>query len=289
MIKLSIQKKLWSSSGEMSLNVEIEIEDGKLVTLYGRSGAGKTSILRMIAGLLTPDGGKIQVLNQSWFDKGKVNVHPQKRKVGFVFQDYALFPNMTVQGNLLFALEKDQEPKIIQDLIEIVGLGELKDRKPDTLSGGQSQRVALARALIRKPDLLMLDEPLSALDHEMRAMLQGYILQVHKEYKLTTILVSHDISEIFKMSDEIIELEDGKIINQGLPSEVFSHNQMSGKFQFIGEVIGMEKQDFIFIVSILIGKDLVKVIADEDEARDLQVGDKVLVASKAFNPVIKKL
>jgi len=170
-----------------------------------------------------------------------------------------------------------------------VELGELKKRKPGSLSGGQRQRVALARVLVQKPEILLLDEPLSALDHEMRFILQGYILQLHREFGLTTLLVSHDISEILKMSDEIIELEQGKIIRQGQPLDIFSHKEVSGKFQFTGEVIGMVKQDFIFIISILIGKDMVKVIADEEEARTLEVGDKVLVASKAFNPVIKKL
>ncbi len=290
MISLSIHKKLWSTSGEMDLKIQMDIEKGKLVTLFGKSGAGKTSVLRLLAGLFTPDEGVIKVNNQVWFDKENgINVHTRDRKIGFVFQDYALFPNMTVEGNLLFALGKNQDIYIVKDLIEIVELGELKKRKPGSLSGGQRQRVALARALVQKPEILLLDEPLSALDHEMRFILQGYILQLHREFGLTTLLVSHDISEILKMSDEIIELEQGKIIRQGQPLDIFSHKEVSGKFQFTGEVIGMVKQDFIFIISILIGKDMVKVIADEEEARTLEVGDKVLVASKAFNPVIKKL
>ena len=290
MISISITKKLWSSSGAMALQIQMDIEKGKLVTLYGKSGAGKTSILRILAGLLPSDDGVIRVNNQVWFDKERgINVHPRERKIGFVFQDYALFPNMTVEGNLLFALQKNQDSSIVKELIDIVELGELIHRKPDSLSGGQRQRVALARALVQKPEILLLDEPLSALDQEMRSALQGHILQLHRAYGLTTLLVSHDISEILKMSDEIVELEDGKIIRQGQPLDIFSHKEFSGKFQFTGEVIGMVKQDFIFILSILIGKDMVKVIADEEEARSLEIGDKVLVASKAFNPVIKKL
>lgn len=290
MIEISIKKKLKSASGEMLLEINCNIEKGNLITLYGKSGAGKTSTLRILAGLLAPDEGYISANNKIWLNtKKNINLRPQKRKVGFVFQDYALFPNMTVKENLLFALEKGQDKNIVQELIEIVELGELQNRKPETLSGGQRQRVALARALVQQPELLMLDEPLSALDHEMRIKLQGHILKVHQEYGLTTILISHDISEIIKMSDKIIVLENGKIIRQGNPAEIFSHHEVGGKFQFNGEVVSMKKQDFIFIITILIGKELVKIIADENEAHNLNIGDKVLVASKSFNPIIKKI
>lgn len=290
MIDLSIQKKLSAPSGAMNLDVQCKIEQGKFVTLYGKSGAGKTSTLRILAGLLKADSGKIIVNKNTWLDsQHKISFTPQQRKVGFVFQDYALFPNMTVKENLQFALQKNQSQKIISELIELTELGELQHRKPKTLSGGQQQRVALARALVQKPELLLLDEPLSALDLEMRNKLQKYLLQVHQEFGLTTILISHDVSEILKLSNEILVIENGKIIQQGTPIEVFSQKKVSGKFQFTGEIIGMEKQDFIYILAILIGKDLVKVVADESEAKSLNIGDTVLVASKAFNPIIKKI
>ncbi len=290
MIKLSLNKKLKSSSGDMLLDVRFNIAKGKLVTLYGKSGAGKTSLLRIIAGLLSPEKGFIKVNDQVWLDTDKgVDLAPQKRNIGFLFQEYALFPNMTVKENLEFALTKGQSNKIVKELLEIVDLGDLQFREPNSLSGGQKQRVALARSLVQKPEVLMLDEPLSALDFEMRSKLQQYILQVHKELDLTTILISHDISEIIKMSDYLMEIDHGKIVNEGLPTEVFSHNKINAKFQFTGEIIKIEKQDFIFIISVLIGKDLVKVIADDDEAKDLLVGDKVFIASKAFNPIIKKI
>ncbi len=290
MIDISINKKLQSASGEMVLDIQLKIVKEKLVTLYGKSGAGKTSLLKIIAGLLPVDNGLIQVENSIWLDTKKgINIPPQKRNIGLVFQEYALFPNMTVKENLLFALVKGQDQKVIKELIEIIDLGDLQNRKPQTLSGGQKQRVALARALVKKPQILMLDEPLSALDHEMRHKLQQYVLQVHKEYKLTTILISHDVSEIIKMSDYLFEIDNGSIINQGEPTEVFTKNKGFAKFQFTGEVIKMVKQDFIFIITVLIGKDLVKVVVDDDEAKKLRVGDKVLIASKAFNPIIYKL
>jgi molybdate transport system ATP-binding protein len=274
----------------MLLKVDLNIETGKFITLYGESGAGKTSLFRIFAGLLTPDEGRINVGSTPWLDTSKnINLPPQKRKIGFLFQDYALFPNMTVKENLFFALQRNQDKKIVKELIEIIELGELQNRKPDTISGGQKQRVALARALVQKPSILLLDEPLAALDHTMRIKLQQYILQIHREYQLTTILVSHDIAEILKMSDSMLVLENGEIVRKGTPAEIFTHKEVSGKFQFTGEIVELKKQDFMLIITILIGNDLVKVVADETEARILNIGDKVMVASKAFNPIIRKI
>lgn len=290
MIKANLHKKLWSSEGEMDLSVEFDIQKGDLITLYGPSGTGKTSVLRMLAGLMNPDHGSIMVNGQAWFDAKKgINMAPQKRGLGFLFQDYALFPNMTVRQNLNFALTKTQDGSIVSELLDIMELTGLENRKPELLSGGQKQRVALARALVPQPAILLLDEPLSALDIGMRSRLQGYILEAHKRYELTTLLVSHDVSEILRLSHKMLVLEGGKITRAGTPLEIFTNKAVSGKFQFTGEVVGMVKQDFIFVVSVLIGKDLVKVIADEHEARNLAIGDKVLVASKAFNPVIRKV
>lgn len=290
MIEINIQKKLKAASGDMLLNINTTIEKGSLVTLYGKSGAGKTTILRILGGLVKPDNGKIIVNETTWLDTSKkINLKPQIRKVGFVFQDYALFPNMTVKENLEFALNKGESNKIIKDLIEIIELGELQNRKPETLSGGQKQRVALARALVQKPSILMLDEPLSALDYEIRFKLQQYILKVHYEFGLTTLLISHDISEILRMSNKVLEIEHGKIIRQGNPTTVFNYKDLNAKFQFTGTIINIEKQDFLYILTIRIGKDVVKVVADESEGNNLIIGDKILVSAKAFNPIIHKI
>ncbi|MBW1297881.1 sulfate/molybdate ABC transporter ATP-binding protein [Aquimarina litoralis] len=290
MIKAHIYKTLRSAAGKMELDIELNIQKGQFVTLYGPSGAGKTSTLRIIAGLLTPDKGQISVGDTTWFDKEqKINSPTQQRKIGYVFQDYALFPNMSVRKNLEYALEKKQDKNIIDELISIVELEELQNRKPETLSGGQQQRVALARALVRQPEVLLLDEPLSALDINMRSKLQDYILKVHKAYHLTTILVSHDIGEIIKMSDMIYDLKDGRIQKVGEPMSIFTNNQLSGKFQFVGDVIAISKQDVFYIVTVLIGQSVVKVVAQEKEIVNLKIGDKVIVASKAFNPVLQKI
>lgn len=290
MIHVKIEKKLLAEFGEMNLSVNLEINSGEFITIYGDSGAGKTSILRMIAGLLEPDNGIIKSNNELWFDKeSKINIKPQKRNVGLLFQDYSLFPNMTVYENIAFAGKQNSDSIFIKRLIDLIELEKLKDRKPHSLSGGQKQRVALARALAQKPTILLLDEPLSALNDEIRIKLQDYILKLHKELNLTTLLVSHDIPEIFKLSDNVYQISDGKIKNVGKPEEIFIKKNISGKFKFTGTVLKIAKSDVVFLVSILIGKDVVRVIATSESIKNYSVGDKVLVVSKAFNPIILKI
>jgi len=221
MIEINIHRKLHGANGSLDLRFETKINEGELVTVFGPSGSGKTSVLRMLAGLLTPDDGRIVINGSTWFDKKeKVNIKPQLRNIGMVFQDYSLFPNMTVRENLEFALKKGQSKKIVDDLLQLTELSQLHNRKPALLSGGQKQRVALARALVRKPKLLLLDEPLSALELEMQSKLQDYLLQVHQEFKLTTILISHDLLEVIKISKRVLLLEDGHIKKDGTPAEV---------------------------------------------------------------------
>ena len=290
MIKIKLQKKLSAAHGDLNIDIDMELKKGQLVTLYGESGAGKTSILRMLAGLMDADSGEIIVNEKVWLDSNhRICLKPQERRIGFVFQDYALFPNMTVRQNLNYALEKGQDKEIIEELIEMIELGDLQNRFPEKLSGGQKQRVALARALVRKPEILMLDEPLSALDAKMRSKLQDYILKVHRKYHLTTLLISHEVGEVIKMADTIFILMDGKISKQGKPIDVFSSKQISGKFQFSGEIVQIAKEEIIYIVTVLIGANFVKIVAEENEISTMKVGDKVIVASKAFNPILRKI
>ncbi len=290
MIVLDLHKKLNANQGDMNLEVELSIAEGSFTAIQGKSGAGKTSLLRMIVGLMQPDRGAISVKRQPWFDnKAKINLEIQKRGVGYVFQDYALFPNMTVKENLEFALPKGDSKSIIQDLVELMELGDLQFLKPETLSGGQKQRVALARALVQQPKLLLLDEPLSALDTEMRSKLQYHVLTLHKEFNLTTLMVSHDNAEVLRLADNLIIMDSGKVIRQGKPAEVLGGSTVTGKFQFSGEVIGIKAEGVVSIITVMVAKELVRVVSDVEEATSLSVGDKVLVASKAFNPIIKRL
>ncbi len=290
MIAISVQKQLLSGGGEMSLDVSLNFKRGSFTAVKGKSGVGKTSLLRMIAGLMTPDKGKIKVFNETWFNSwSKENLSIQKRSLGYVFQDYALFPNMSVFENLKFALHKTDDKQIVNDILEVMELGSLQHVKPDKLSGGQKQRVALARALVRKPEILLLDEPLAALDVEIRQKLQDYIVDAHKEFDLTTVMVTHDTGEILRMADKLVIIENGKVIKQGSPSTILAQRSISGKFQFTGEVISIETEDVVNIVSVLVGNELIKVVVDQNETSTLSIGDKVLVASKAFNPIIQKI
>ncbi len=221
MIDFHLQRTLHGPDGDLNLDVGATIAKGELVTLYGPTGSGKSSVLRMLAGLMNPKGGFIRISGQTWYDgSSRTNLKTQYRNIGMVFQDYSLFPNMTVRENLEFALSTGQNKAIIDQLLEISGLASLQQRKPHLLSGGQKQRVALTRALVRKPKLLLLDEPLSALDFDMRTKLQNYIMDFHREFELTTMLVSHDFPEILKMSKRVLVLESGKIKQDCVPSEI---------------------------------------------------------------------
>lgn len=287
MIKIEITKKLLTAQGEMELRIDETFEQRDFVALFGKSGAGKTTTLRILAGLTKPDSGLIRVNDEIWFDsKNGVNLPPQHRAIGFVFQDYALFPNMTVRQNLDYALARSEKRTIVAELLAMVDLQQLAGRKPQTLSGGQRQRVALARALVRRPKILLLDEPLSALDDEMRRKLQNDLYALHKRFEMTTILVSHDLGEIFKLCQRVLVIDEGQIIKNGHPTEVFIGKKLSGKFKFEGEILAIQQNDVVFIITIAIGSTPVKVIATAEEISGLSVGNRVIVASKAFNPVI---
>jgi len=284
MITIDINKKLHGSNGEMDLNVNLVIQQGDFVALAGQSGSGKTTLLRILAGLEKANG-QIIVGDEVWQDDS-YTISAQKRKIGFVFQDYALFPNMSVEENLLF-VQKDKQ--LANKLLEMTELSELKDRSPNTLSGGQKQRVSLCRAMMNKPKLLLMDEPLSALDPTMRTKLQQEILTLHKEFGTTTIMVSHDPSEIYRLASRVIVLNFGEIINDGIPKDVLLKTSGSQKFSFEGELLDIVKVDVIYIAIVSIGQQLVEVVISEDEANSLEIGQSVSVSTKAFTPIIKQL
>ena len=290
MIEFLAKKRLHGSDGEIDLEVAITVAPGEFLALFGPSGAGKTTLLRCLAGLAAPDSGRIVVDGEVWFDsERRIDLPPQRRQVGFVFQDYALFPNMTVRQNLEFAAPKGENRGRIAELLEVAGLAELTERRPETLSGGQRQRVALARALARQPRLLLLDEPLSALDGTTRLRLQDEILRLHRLFGITTVIVSHDLAEVFKLADRVALLEKGRIARLGKPAEVFTDGKLSGKFQFSGEVLDIEPNDVVYAVTVLVGNQIVKVIATSEEIHGLAVGSKVLLLAKAFNPMLVAL
>lgn len=287
MIVVNITKRLDTAEGSINAHFELTITDGEFLTLFGPSGAGKTTLMRMIAGLETPNSGIIEVDGEVWFDSAKkINLTPQKRSIGFVFQDYALFPTMSVRENLLFAADNSEQRSNVDELIELVELSQLSDRLPSTLSGGQKQRVALARALVRRPKILLLDEPLSALDPSMRQKLQDELSLVHKRLNITTILVSHDISETVKLSNRMASIELGHITRTGEPMEFFSPQSLSGKLQLIGEVLKIEEDFPVAVVTLLVGSSVVRIVLSKEEADALSVGTHAIISTKAFNPIV---
>lgn len=288
MIDINIFKMLHGSNGDMPLDIDILIKEGEFIALTGLSGSGKTTLLRIIAGLETIDKGKIEVDKRTWIDSSnkKLFTPIQKRNIAYLFQDYALFPNMSVLKNLLFA-KNDKE--FAYKLLNMVGLKELENRMPNTLSGGQKQRIALCRALMNQPKILLLDEPLSALDLSMRKKLQDDIRKFHDEFNITTIMVSHDPSEIYKLSSRVILLNQGKVQKEGKAKDVLLKTSGSQKFSFQGELLEIYQADILNIAIVSIGEQLVKVVLDSHQAKELRIGDMVTISTKAFSPTISKL
>ena len=217
-------------------NINLNIEKGEFISFLGPSGCGKTTLLRTISGLEELNSGHI-------FLKGKdiSNIHPSKRNFSIVFQSYALFPNMTVWENIAYGLENKKVPKDIiknkvLEVLEMVGLAGISGKYPNEMSGGQQQRVALARAIALEPDVLLLDEPLSALDAKVREKLRNDIKMLQKKLNLTTIMVTHDQEEALSVSDKIMVMESGKIMQVGTPREIYEKPQSLFVADFIGKI-----------------------------------------------------
>jgi len=213
---------------------ELITERGEFVSLLGPSGCGKTTTLRMIAGFEYPDSGSIKVDG-----KEITNLPPNKRNVGMVFQAYALFPNMTVASNVGFGMRvkkqsKDAITKRVGELLEMIHMPEKADRYPYQLSGGQQQRVALARALAVEPQVLLLDEPLSALDAKIRVALRNEIRAIQRQLGITTVYVTHDQEEALSLSDRVVVMNDGRIEQIGSPSEIYNFPATSFVASFVG-------------------------------------------------------
>jgi len=284
MLAINIRKILLGATGNMELDVALTIKEHAFVALAGKSGSGKTTLLRVLAGLESARGS-IKVNGVVWQDEKKV-LSSQKRGIGFVFQDYALFANMSVEQNLLYVCN---DKTLADELLEMTELTALKDRLPSSLSGGQQQRVSLCRAMMNRPKLLLMDEPLSALDPEMRSKLQHDILNLHKTFGTTTVMVSHDPSEIYRLADFMVVLDAGKIVKEGTPKEVMLKTQGSQKFSLRGELLDIIKADVIYVGVVSIGQQIVEVVMDSEEAQQFRVGESVLISTKAFSPTISKL
>lgn len=221
-------------------NFNLAVEQGEFVSFLGPSGCGKTTVLRMVAGFETPSSGSIRIDG-----KDVVDLKPNQRNIGMVFQAYALFPNMTVAQNLAFGLKVAGKSKTdiddtVKEMLALIKLEELGQRYPFQLSGGQQQRVALARALAVKPKLLLLDEPLSALDAKIRVSLREEIRAIQRKLQITTIFVTHDQEEALSMSDRIVVMHKGKADQLGTPFEIYNQPKTRFVASFVGTINVLE-------------------------------------------------
>jgi molybdate transport system ATP-binding protein len=290
-LEFQATKMLHTAAGKQLLDVRFQLAKGSILAIYGPSGAGKTTLLRILAGLTDADSGLIRLGGEAWLDTTRrVAVATRRRSIGFVFQDFALFPHLTVRQQLEFALPQGEEGKLIDELLSLMELEALQHHRPALLSGGQQQRVALARAIARRPGLLLLDEPLSALDEEMRVKLQQYIQKIHQRFRLTTVLVSHYLPEICRLADTAIVLERGRVSRQGSPGVIFGASPSAvAKIELTGTVIEIKQDEDRVVVAVRCGDTLLRTVATPAEAASLNVGQTVSVAFDASNPTILPL
>lgn len=262
-------------------NITLEVQEGEFLTLLGPSGCGKTTMLRIIAGMEQPDEGKV-FLN----DKDVTNEPSNKRDVNMVFQNYALFPNMNVQQNIAYGLKIKKVPKgeireRVADMLKLVQLEGYGKRMPGELSGGQKQRVAIARAVINNPKVLLLDEPLGALDLQLRRQMQTELKAIQKKMGITFIYITHDQEEALNMSDRIAVMRGGKFSQIGTPEEIYDEPKTDFVARFVGEsniISGTVTENNSGTVKIAVAGGTASALAKD---RDVKIGEKVKLSVRA--------
>lgn len=281
-LELKNIKKSFTAGEAVLHNLSLVIHKGEFLTFLGSSGCGKTTTLRIIAGLEQPDGGSV------WLDGREVTEEqPNKRDVNTVFQNYALFPHMSVAENIGYGLKLKKTPKNeikkrVEQMLELVQLSGYEKRKPSELSGGQRQRVAIARALVNNPKVLLLDEPLGALDLQLRRTMQMELKHLQKKLGITFVYITHDQEEAINMSDRIAVMRDGKIEQIGTPDEIYHHPKTSYVATFVGNaniLHAVVKEIKENRVTLQIGEDT--VLAEVSEKERLTVGENVTLAVRS--------
>lgn len=217
MLEVNVQKKL----GSFSINVAFLVKAPGITALFGPSGSGKTSVINMVAGLLKPDQGQISVNGNTVFDSRRgIDVPPNRRRLGYVFQDGRLFPHMSVKSNLTYGMKltrKGEQGVSFDKAVDVLDLGTLLHRRPAKLSGGEKQRVAIGRALLTNPSVLLMDEPLSSLDEARKSEIIPFVLRMQKEFLIPTLYVSHSTDEISSLADHVVVIQSGEVASNGKP------------------------------------------------------------------------
>ena len=265
--------------------INLKIEQGEFVTLLGSSGCGKTTTLRIIAGLEQPDSGSV------WLEgKDVTNLEPNERDVNTVFQNYALFPHMNVEDNIGYGLKIRKVPKAeikkkVKEMLELVQLEGYEKRKPAELSGGQKQRVAIARALANNPRVLLLDEPLGALDLQLRRAMQLELKRLQKKLGITFIYITHDQEEAINMSDRIVVMNQGRFEQTGTPDEIYNHPKTSYVATFVGNANILKGKAAGIngsFVQVKIGSEIASIYTDEK----VKAGNEITFAVRSENIVL---
>ena len=298
-LELKEIKKSFTEGEAVLDNISLEISKGEFITLLGSSGCGKTTTLRIIAGLEQPDAGSV------WLDGREVTgLEPNQRDVNTVFQNYALFPHMNVAENIGYGLKLKKVPKSeirkkVSQMLELVQLKGYEKRKPSELSGGQKQRVAIARALVNNPKVLLLDEPLGALDLQLRRAMQIELKHLQKKLGITFIYITHDQEEAINMSDRIAVMRDGCIEQIGTPDEIYNHPKTSYVATFVGNAnilhgVAESIQGENAIVKIGNDRVIVKLETSQQDTGDtrakqyLAAGEKVTLAVRSENILLQE-
>ena len=298
-LELKEIKKSFTEGEAVLDNISLEISKGEFITLLGSSGCGKTTTLRIIAGLEQPDAGSV------WLDGREVTgLEPNQRDVNTVFQNYALFPHMNVAENIGYGLKLKKVPKSeirkkVFQMLELVQLEGYEKRKPSELSGGQKQRVAIARALVNNPKVLLLDEPLGALDLQLRRAMQIELKHLQKKLGITFIYITHDQEEAINMSDRIAVMKDGRIEQIGTPDEIYNHPKTSYVATFVGNAnilhgVAESIQGENAIVKIGNDRVIVKLETSQQDTGDtrakqyLAAGEKVTLAVRSENILLQE-
>ena len=294
-LELKEIKKSFTEGEAVLDNISLEISKGEFITLLGSSGCGKTTTLRIIAGLEQPDAGSV------WLDGREVTgLEPNQRDVNTVFQNYALFPHMNVAENIGYGLKLKKVPKSeirkkVSQMLELVQLEGYEKRKPSELSGGQKQRVAIARALVNNPKVLLLDEPLGALDLQLRRAMQIELKHLQKKLGITFIYITHDQEEAINMSDRIAVMRDGRIEQIGTPDEIYNHPKTSYVATFVGNAnilhgVAESIQGENAIVKIGNDRVIVKLETSQQDTggkQYLSAGEKVTLAVRSENILLQ--